>query len=239
MAWNRTQYEDRIRERLGDLGLLQHIGEETLPFALERALATFTKDRPAEQSTELAGDGTARAFDLTAGGTSTWEPGWSRVLSVEHPTGNIPRTYIDSHHYNVVDDTIETDTALNGTIRVRHTALWAFPDDDATDDDPAIPEVYAQAIADLAAAHVAKGKAVEFARQQSTSVAGDLFQRDAAPLFDAARTWEKAYTDTVIGRPTDEDTASQVAGATIDVDVFPASIFHRRADYIAEEDYGG
>ena len=238
MTWSRSQYEDRIRDRLGDLGILQHIGEERIPLALERALSTLTKDRPAERTDTASGDGTAQTFDLAA--LDGWVAGWSRLISVEHPTGSIPREYVDSQAYAVWDDTLELEEApAAGTdnIRLRFTGAWAFPDDDPADDTAAIPEPYAQAVADLAAANVAKGKAVEFARQQSTSVAGDLFQRDAAPLFEAARTWEKAYEDTVLGRAETPDSATPVAMATTDVDVFPASLFHRRADYIAEEDY--
>lgn len=239
MTWSRTQYEDRIRARLGDLGLIQHISEDRIPLALEQALATFTKDRPAELTGTFSGDGTTQTFDLAT--LTGWQAGWSTVLSVEHPTGSIPRRFVDSHDYDVIDDTIEFEDAPEtgaSNVRVRFAGAWAFPDDDPTNDDPAIPEVYAQAVADLAAAVIAKGKAVEFARQQSTSVAGDLFQRDAAPLFEAARTWEKAYTDTVLGRPAGEDTANQAHIAVVDVDVFPASIFHRRQDYINEEAFG-
>jgi hypothetical protein len=240
MTWSRQQYEDRIRDRLGDLGILQHLEETAIPLALEAAIATFSKDRPAALTGTLSGDGTTQAFDLTT--FTGWQPGWSRITSIEHPTGNIPRTTLDSQDYHVEDDenTLELEEPpADGTdnIKVRFTGIWAFPDDDPTDDDPAIPEVYAHAIADLAASRTIRGKAVEFARQQSTSVAGDLFQRDAGPLFQAADALKTNYEQTVLGRPADENTASPVAMAVADVDVFPASVFHRREDYIREEDY--
>lgn len=245
MTWSRSQYEDRIRARMGDLGILQHIAETQIPLALERAIATFTKDRPAIATNSFSGDGSIQLFDLTVGGANdTWLPGWSRIVSIEHPTGNIPRTFVDSHDYEVdyeEDDLIFFAAPTIGTdnIKVKYTGAWGFPDDDPSDDTAPIPEVYAQAIADLAAATIARAKATEFARQQSTSVAGDLFQRDAEPLFSAASAWEKAYKDTVLGRPTDEETKSQVYMTTADVDVFPASLFHRRAEYISEEALGG
>jgi hypothetical protein len=240
MTWSRAQYEDRIRDRLGDLGIRQHIDETRIPLALERALATFTKDRPPELTATGSGNGTQQAFDLAA--LAGWEAGWSRLVSVEYPTGNIPRTYLDAgYDFAVTDDTIEFDDAPEaGTdnIRFRFTGRWAFPDDDPSDDTTPIPEVYAQAVADLAAAGITRGKANEYARQQSTSVAGDLFQRDATALYDGARDLEAAYKDTVLGRPSSDDgRKGKPAMATSDVDVFPASLFHRRADYDAEEDY--
>lgn len=239
MTWSRQQYEDRIRDRLGDLGVLQHISEERIPLALERAISTFTKDRPREASQSLSGDGTVQTFDLTA--DTSWVADWSRIISVEHPTGDIPRTLVDSHQWFLEDgNLIFVPVPASGTnnIKVRFTAAWAFPDDVPSDDLNPIPEVYSQAIADLSAAHVARGKANEYARQQSTSVAGDLFARDAGPLFDAARGWEQSYKDTVLGRADKAGQASQTAMAVTDVDVFPASVFHRRADYIEAEALG-
>ena len=239
MTWNRQQYEDRIRDRLGDLGILQHISETSIPLSLEAALATFTKDRPREHRQTFSGDGANQTFDL--GGDDAWAAGWSRVDSVEHPTGNIPKTLLNSHDWSTdLNDLliISAPATGAGNIIVRHSALWDFPDDDASDDTNPIPEVYTQAIADLAASRISRGKATEYARQQSTSVAGDLFVRDPAPLFQAAADWRKEYESTVIGRPDTEDGATQVAMAVETVDVFPASIFHRQADYISDEALG-
>ncbi len=244
MTWSRQQYEDRIRDRLGDLDILQHIAETRIPLALESALSTFTKDRPRQASQLFSGTGTDQTFDLTT--SADWVDGWSRVISVEHPTGNIPRTQIDSHDYfteaeGATADLIFHTPPAGGTdnIKVTFRAAWDYPDDTPSDDTNPIPEIYSQAVANLASAYVARGKANEFARQQSTSVAGDLFQRDATPLYEAAAGLETAYKDTVLGRPESEDTASQLAMAVSDVDVFPASVFHRREDYISDEALGG
>ncbi len=238
MTWSRQQYEDRIRDRLGDLGVLQHISETQIPLALERAIATFTKDKPRVAIKTFSGDGSLQTFDLTT--DPDWQDGWSRIKSTEHPTGDIPKTFLDSHGWEESEGELRITTApAAGTdnIAVRFTALWAYPDDDPSDDLNPIPEVYAHAVADLSAAHVARGKAGEFARQQSTSVAGDLFQRDAAPLYEAATAWTKAYEATVLGRS--EDAAPQAVLDQSDVDVFPASLFHRRSDYISDEALSG
>jgi hypothetical protein len=241
---SRQQYEDRIRARLGDLGVVQHIADPTIPLALETALATFAKDHPRARRQTYSGDGTTRLFDLLAG-TSTYQPGWSRITAVEHPTGTIPPELVEpSDYYTEEDDGTATlilhEAPATGTnnIRVTYLAPWPFPTDDP-DDDP-ISDIYWPAICSLAAAELARGKAVEFARQASTSVAGDLFQRDATSLFEAATQLRKAYEATVLGRPTEEGgTATQVHMAVTDVDVFPNSLYHRREDYIAEEAAGG
>lgn len=236
MTWSRSQYEDRIRDRLGDLGIIQHIDDTSIPLSLERALSTFAKDKPRTATHLLSGDGTTHEFDLTAGATAAadWQDGWSHILSIEHPTGNVPRTYLDrGHEWELEDGTLifytAPDTGTNN-IRLRHTALWDFPDDDPSDDPNPIPEFYAQSIADLAAANLIRGKAIEFARQASTSVAGDLFQRDPSPLFQAAAELKGEYEETVLGRADEEARGSQIGMATSDIAVFPNSLFHQRAD---------
>ena len=231
MTWSRQQYEDRMRDRLGDLGILQHLAETSIPLALERAIATFTKDRP-----RIA----IQTFDLTS--DPDWQNAWSRIESIEHPTGDIPKTFLDSHGWEESDGELRITAApANGTdnVSVRFLALWAFPDDDPEAATDPIPEVYAHAIADLGAAGMARSKGAEFARQQSTSVAGDLFQRDAEPLFAAAADLTKSYEATVLGRPAGDDASPQVVLDQSDVDVFPASLFHRRSDYIRDESLSG
>jgi len=163
-------------------------------------------------------------------------------LEIEHPTGNIPRTIVDSHDYEVDDEIDELTmivTPVTGVnnIKIKFTALYPFPDDTATKD--LIADVYFNAIAALAASSILRAKGAEYARRQSTSVAGDLFRYDPDSLFQGATSLAKVYTDTVLGRPEGEGVKGQVALAVSDVDVFPASLFHRRTDYIEDEALGG
>lgn len=240
MGHTRQQYEDRIRARLGDLNVLQYLPEVQIPLALEDAITSFSKDMPRARSTTYSGDGTARAFDLTD--ATSWASGWSIVTSVEYPVGSYPPVVVDATKWIVDDEADEIilfDVPDAGTdnIRVFYLASWPFPTDDP--DDDFIPDVYFPAVCAKAAATMARNKAGEMARRQSTSVAGDLYQADPTPLFEAARLLEKAYTDVVLGRPESEGLAPVAAMVTTDLDVFPASIFHRRADYIGDEEFGG
>lgn len=239
MGHTRTQYENAIRGRLGDLGLLQHIDETQIPIALEDALLTFSKDRPRRVSGTFSGDGTTQTFDLST--LTGWATGWSRVASVEYPAGEIPPRILDSHRYTVDEESDDlviyfAPDAGADNIKIRFFATYPFPNDTA--DTDLVADVYYPAITAKAGANTLRAKANEFARQQSTSVAGDLFRRDAEPLFRGASLLEKVYTDTVLGRPTGEGDSKQVALAVGDVDTFPDSLFHRRSDYIAREGRG-
>jgi hypothetical protein len=239
MTWSRQQYEDAIRAHLGDLGVLQHIDDTRIPLALRRALATFSKDKPRVTTAALDGTGTARTFDLTA--EADWQTGWSRVETVEHPTGQIPKDYLDSHTWEVDDETgtitfNEAPAAGTGNLRVRYTTTWPMPDDDPSDDTAPLHDVFAEAIAELAASIIIRGVANEYARQQSTSVQGNLYVRNPTDLYAAAGSLKKAYEETVLGRPAGAGTASAVAIAVTDVDVFPDSLFHTRQETLDEED---
>lgn len=242
MGHTRQQYEDHIRARLGDLGVVQHISETSIPSALEAALATFSRDRPATRTHLFDGDGSTRTFDLLTG--TAWQPGWSRLVRVEHPVGSIPPDLIDSQYW-YTDETETTATLTlheapatgSDNLRITYLSTWPTPGDDP--DTDTIPPLYFPAVCAKAAGEIARSKAVEYARQQSTSVAGDLYQRDASSLFEAARLLDKEYETTVLGRPDTPESAPNIGMAVIDVDVFPASLYHRRADYISDEALGG
>lgn len=238
MTWSRQQYEDAVRNHCGDLGILQHLEDSRIPLALRRALATFSKDKPRIAAATFSGDNTTRTFDLT--GEADWQPGWSRVESVEHPTGEIPKRHVDSHYWHHDDDTDTisfNDAPAVGTnnIRIRYTATWPLPDDAPADDAPPLHEVFSEAIAELTASLVIRGVAIEYARQQSQSVQGNLYQRDPASLFSAATDLKKSYEQTVLGRPANETTASAIAMDVVDVDVFPDALLHTRDEVIEEE----
>ena len=233
MGFTRQQYEDRIRQRLGDFGVLQLISEEQIPLALEDAFTVVSKDEPREAFIDIAGDGATYSFDLTVGGSSEWEPRFSRIIELESPLGQRPRELLDVREADVIDGTTlqldETTPAAGDTLRVRFTTSWPFPDDTAATDE--LTASWGQAVASLAAANVARAKAIEYARRQSNTVLGDTIQQDPDPLFEAARQLEKLYRDTVLGRrdSAGAGSSSTIALAVSDIDILQEnSLFHRR-----------
>lgn len=228
------QYEDRIRSRLGDFGILQLLDGAQIPLALELALATFSKDNPRIAAQTFTGDGATYTFDLTADAAApTFDPDWSRIISVEYPTGNRDRSYLDPHDWTVDQilgevTLLEATPAAGETVEIRYTATWPYPTDTAGDDP--IGDIWFNAVCSLAAAEVARGKGAEFARRQSNSVAGDLIQQDPTPLFEAARLLEKAYTDQILGRASSGDGPPQIGFAVTEIDHLPDALFHSRID---------
>lgn len=225
------QWEDAIRARLGDLGVLQLVQIEQLPGSIEAALAEFSKDRPRHSSKSFTGDGSAYDHDLETpdSGEGTFQPGWSRIVSVEWPTGEREPEWLDPSRYilypadgYVVRFLYDTPGSGDG-VEITYTCQWPHPDKAAATD--LIEDVYYHAVAALAAANLAQAKALEYARRQSSSVAGELFTHDPGPLFTAAKALRKTYADTVLGRGAEDP---GIGLRVVDMDVFPDAIFHRQ-----------
>lgn len=236
MGHTRQQYEDRIRAHLGDLGVLQRVSEEQIPLALEQALLHYSGDHPAEATQTFAGDGATYDFDLEADVAAGFDRGWSRVLEVESPTGERTPALVDGRYWMVLRGTgtlrfLQDTPAAGSNIAVVHTRPYPFPDDDPATD--LVPDQHHSAVAALAAANLARNKAAEFARRQSASVAGQLIQNDAAPLFEAHRALKAVYDEAVNGIRDggggEGAAAATLAFAVSDIQpVFPGSIFHQR-----------
>lgn len=232
-----AQYDDRIRNRLGDLGVAQHFRGEATTLALEAALGTFSNDHPREITQTIAGDSATYNLDLDDGAAAGQEfiSGWSRITAVEYPAGERQPEYLEeTYDWLEVHDAgtnylrlINTTPATGENVKVTYTAPWPYPTDTATDDP--LPTVYADAVAALAASQMAYAKGTKLAAQQSTSVVGQINANNPEALFTAAAGLRKAYETTVLGRPASAGAAPQIGYAVTEVDVFPDAIFHGRS----------
>lgn len=232
MGHTRQQYEDRIRQRLGDFGIRQTVVEASIPLVLEDAFARLSSDRPRRSAQTFPGDGVAFEFDLTADALAdSFVVAWSRVTSVEYPAGSRIPEYLDAFsQWTEADGTVrllEATPSVGQTVVIRYVSPWPYPTDDPADDP--LPDLWFQAVCSLAAGRAARAQAVEFARKQSNSIAGTTYQQDPSPLFEAARELEAVYSSTITGAlPGDSDAGSVVAMAVQTMDVFGDTVlFHR------------
>jgi len=231
MGHTRQQWEDRIRARLGDLGVVQVVPATRIPFALETAFAVVSGDRPYEIVATLTGNGVL--YDLTL---TSWEDRWSRVIRVEYPAGEKEPVYLESRDYLVLPGTTtfrlrSAVPATGETAKVTYAARWPVPTDTASVDK--IPTPWFEAVAALAASDLLRTTAVEWARQSSAQVAGFTVDRDPAPLFTAAKALRGLYDEIVLGIPEDAagtaaEARSEIAYVIDDQDVFPNTLFRGR-----------
>lgn len=234
MGASRQQYEDRIRSRLGDFGVLQLISEEQLPLALEEAIMTFSNDRPRRAAQTFAGNGAAFAFNLAADvAAPPFVGSWSRIVELEYPAGGRQRSTLSLADARLEDNgttlTLVAVTPATGqNLVVRYTTMWPYPTDTPADD--AIPTPYFNAVASLAGSKLARWKGVEHARQASVKVATQIVQRDPAQLFSAADGLAKSYTDIVLGRADgaggDAGVPNAPALAVTTINHSPDTLFH-------------
>jgi len=134
MGHTRQQWEDRIRARLGDLGVVQAVPATRIPFALETAFAVVSTDRPYELVATLTGNGAL--YDLTL---TSWEDRWSRIIRVEYPAGEKEPVYLEARDYLVLPGTTTfrlrsaVPTATE-TAKITYGARWPTPTDTASVD---------------------------------------------------------------------------------------------------------
>lgn len=224
------QWEDRIRGRLGEAGVLQQMPDANLELAIESALAHLGQDLARESIETFAGDGTTYEFVL---------PGWvdpgSRVLDVEYPAGDRDRNFLGRADWYVAAGTstitlINDTPAATETLAVRYTTPgYPFPDDTAATD--VVPDHLFPAVSALAASYAVHDRAVEFASKRSGTVAGVAVTREPDGLFEAARNLKKTYDEVVNGiEPSDDGDGAGTPALSITetTEVFPFSLFHRR-----------
>lgn len=234
MGHTRQDWEDRIRARLGDHGVLQTIDTSRIALGLEEGLAILASDRPREITQTFNGDGDTYDFNLTGTGDDAFIDRWSQIVYVEYPAGQRIPVYLEARRYMVLpaSDTVrllvDTPTTGTGNVKITYTARYPYPTDTATDDD--VPGAWFEAVAALCASRAARDQAVAFARKQSAHVAGQQYERDPAPLFTAAKALKATYDQLVlgVGDGTGGGTSSEIGYAVSDVDVFPNALFHRR-----------
>jgi hypothetical protein len=229
----RTQWETRIRAHLGDLGVIQRVPAERIPLALEVAIAQLSSDEPREVTVTLTGDGST--FDKTL---PDWQDRWSRVVRVEYPVGNRTPTYLESRRWAVLPGTstfrLLTDTpGAAETCQITYTVRWPTPTDQASAD--LIPTPWFEAVAALAASEATRAQAVEYARRQNSSVAGDLQTLASEPLFEAASQLRRLYDQVVLGKPAagagGTPAPSDLGYAVEDQETFATALFHRRSTW--------
>lgn len=224
------QWEDDVRARAGDLGVLQVIEDTLIPAAIAAALARFSRDDPLVATQTFAGDGTTFTFDLTADTAAGYAIGWSSVSRVEWPAGQRIPTYVDLHDWRVDSAgqlTLLRDTPTSGqNVVVEHSRRYPQPGDSAATD--LVPDPLFEPVVGLACARLLRARAARMAQDSSVSVHGAFFNLDPAPLFDAARLLEEEYRTTVLGPAAGAvgDEGGPIGYAVSDFDVSAGYLFH-------------
>lgn len=220
---------DRARAHLGDLGHQQRIDLHDLELGLQAALGELGRDRPREVSETFAGDGTAFEFVLAA---ATFVPEFSKVLEVEHPTGERRPVLVDSQAYMVLRGTgtirlLDATPSTGSSVKVTYTSTWPYPTDSAAVD--LTPAPWFDALAALAASEAARHKAAELAKRSSKQVAGVEIRDPATDdMFRLSAELRNVYRRVVLGSDTGSGEGPSYGPALVlsDADVSADSLFH-------------
>jgi len=188
--------------------------------AVGQALRTFSRDRPRLVTGAISGDGSATAFRLPR----LWVQGFSGVPEVEYPTGNTPRTVIESEEWEILDSVLGTQPTrlfsfrngapASGTdnIRLRYTTVHRHDDE-----QDSIPPNDLDAFLWLASSYCAATLAARQANSSDSTIAADSVNyRDGESRWRSVAKYYQGLYDQHLGRGKDAVVAP--AGAVRDWD---------------------
>ena len=171
----------RIRNKLLDTdGTNPLIDDSQLGQAMDSAVEEYSRDRPWLAVAALSGDGSAVDFVLPG----RWVRGMSTIREIEYPTGNQPRTIVESQEYEIVESVLGTQptrklhfvtgTPESGTenILVRYTTRHVH-----TDELDTVPAQDLDALCMLAGAYGALSLAAKAASSQDPTINVDGVNR--------------------------------------------------------------
>lgn len=197
--------------------------EHDLPAHIAAAVRQYSKDRPLEAVADLDGVGTS---DVVL--PATFIDGFSQVLSVEYPIGDLPATLIDENERElyrtpttlVLRFLVDTPASASANIRLTYTGYHSQGVDEANGTASTIPDADFDAVCALAASYAATQIVQSYTDAVEPGSDAAFVQGDdrAEGYRRAAKELRAIYTDMIgLGRP-DEDKASKHGQSFIDLD---------------------
>lgn len=216
----------RVRRLLKDNDTLGGLLEDAdLDRAIAGAIETYSRDRPREVADYVSGDGSTYQFALPR----FWALGFSRVLEVEYPAGEQPRTILEPDDYEVVNTLLglqprrylefrvgAPESGTNNLV-LRYTARHVH-----TDELDTIPPGDMEPVCWLAASYAAVELASKMAASSDSTIAADSVNyRDGVTRWrDVAKQYQALY-DQAMGRGKEAAGSVVAAGLVTEWDTAP------------------
>lgn len=162
----------------------------------KEAVAQYSRDKPLLRDSLLTGDGTTKTFDVP----SDWVDGFSTLFKVEHPIDKVPKNFIDVRDAVAVErqSNVPKILLLSLTLSNAETAriLYKAPHT-VTASSSTVLSNDEDAVANLAAAFLARALAAFFAESIDASIDADIVNHAAkATLFSSiADKLKKKYVE--------------------------------------------
>ena len=160
--------------------------------AVQRAIVQrYSKDHPVLQVVDIPGNGNTGDLPVPAG----WENGFSQVIGMEYPVGQIPSNGIENYDWQMyrsptgivirlLVDVPEADEVVRTTWTLRHAAdaSTVYPQDE-------------DAVVDLAASYCFESLAAIYAQTGDSSIAADLvnYRSKGQEYLNLAKAARKRY----------------------------------------------
>jgi hypothetical protein len=175
----------------------------------------YSKDRPRELATDVAGNGTS-LLALPSSGSDVFEEGFSIIKSIELPVGQIPPEYIADDEFRLYRTPaglkillLQAVPAASDTLRINWTARHKA-------DGSTVPDPDFEAVCDLAAAFCYEALAGIYTQTGDPSIAADTvnYRTKNQEYMSLAKTAAKRYFNHLGIDPSDTSTQTGPAIAT-------------------------
>jgi hypothetical protein len=216
-----VDFESAVASRIQDTAnTLATADRDT--FILQAVKQRYSKDRPRELVTDVAGNGTS-LLSLPAGPGNPSEPfedGFSQIRALEFPIGDIPPVYIDDEDWQLY----RTPTGLkillgsitpgnSDLVRVTWTCRHTAPTSQA---DSTIPDADFEAVCDYAGSLCCAAMAAKYAQTRDPSISADAvnYRSKSQEYLGLAKELRRRYDEQVgITDSASGDSGSNVTAA--------------------------
>lgn len=194
----------QVRRTIKDVAATNaNLSDAEMTQAFSTALKEYGRDRPHIAVGALSGDGSTAEFGLPR----LWVWGLSALREVEYPTGNTPRTILDSEEaYEILDGVLGPQPTRRlsfggnppdsgtGNVLVRYTTAHIH-----TDEQDTIPAADYDAVCMLAGAYAAEMMSGKMAASSDSTIAADSVNyRDGEQRWrSVAKTLRERYAKLV------------------------------------------
>ena len=171
------------------------LSAEELKAAIEEALGgRYSKDRPQRVITDLAGNGAQSEWDL--GTVSGWQSGFSQVIEIEYPQGQLPATMLDDADWTLYESPTARSLRFRFALASGRVARVAFTAPHATD-AASMPEADFYAVGALAASLAARKLAAVYTQIGDSSLAADTvnYRTKSQEYLALAKRLEQDYAN--------------------------------------------
>jgi hypothetical protein len=197
-----ADFETAVASRIQDTANTLSTADRDV-FILQAVKQRYSKDRPRELASDVAGNGTSLLSLPTGPSAEPFEDGFSQIRALEFPIGGIPPTILENDTWLLYRTPaglkIQLSSVTPGNsdnVRVTWTCRHTAP---TVSVDSTIPDADFEAVCDYAGALCCEAMAAKYAQTRDPSISADAvnYRSKSQEYLGLAKALRKRYDDQV------------------------------------------